>query len=223
MEFEVQENQGNNSIQGIINLQPQVNQVNQVQSQQQEIQIKQTDIQVSSTLEESVAVTLLRDLRQIGVKLRCVLVPTMSTDNARELRNWDLWGPLVFCLMLALTLSLSGNNDDGPGIFATIFVLIWVGSFVVTLNAQLLGGKVSFFQSVCVLGYCVFPINLGALFTLFFQFFYLKMFLVIGCFLWSTYSAVGFMKLLIPEQKRILALYPVILFYLFLSWFALIV
>ncbi|CAD8138953.1 unnamed protein product [Paramecium octaurelia] len=49
------------------------------------------------------------------------------------------------------------------------------------------------------------------------------MLLVIGCFMWSTYSAVGFLKLLIPEQKRILALYPVILFYLFLSWFALIV
>lgn len=42
---------------------------------------------------------------------------------------------IVYDYLTFRTLSLSGNNDDGPGIFATIFVLIWVGSFVVTLNA----------------------------------------------------------------------------------------
>jgi hypothetical protein len=39
---------------------------------------------------------------------------------------------------------------------------MWGGSFVVTVNTKLLGGHISFFQCVCVLGYCVFPIVLAA-------------------------------------------------------------
>ena len=37
----------------------------------------------------------------------------------------------------------------------------------VTLNAQLLGGKISFFQSVCVLGYCIFPLNVASVLCFF--------------------------------------------------------
>ena len=42
---------------------------------------------------------------------------------------------IVYYTLTFRTLSISGNNNDGPNVFATIFVLIWVGSFVVTLNA----------------------------------------------------------------------------------------
>jgi len=31
-------------------------------------------------------------------------------------------------------------------------VIVWVGSLIVTLNTKLVGGNISFFQSVCVLG-----------------------------------------------------------------------
>lgn len=40
---------------------------------------------------------------------------------------------------------------------------MWGGSFIVTINTKLLGGKISFFQCVCVLGYCIFPIVLAAI------------------------------------------------------------
>ena len=42
-------------------------------------------------------------------------------------------------------------GDGGPA-FAEVFVIVWLGSMVVTLNTKLLGGHISFFQSVCVLG-----------------------------------------------------------------------
>jgi len=38
-------------------------------------------------------------------------------------------------------------------------------------------------------------------------------------FIWSTYSSVYFIKAMVPEDRRALAMYPVFLFYLFLSWF----
>ena len=54
---------------------------------------------------------------------------------------------LLLCLVFAVTLSLRSGSDTDV-IFGSIFVLIWIGGFVVTLNARLLGGNVSFFQSI---------------------------------------------------------------------------
>lgn len=57
-------------------------------------------------------------------------------------------------------------------VFATVFVIVWVGAAAVTLNAQLLGGSISFFQSVCILGYCVFPLTLSSFGCLLMSFVY---------------------------------------------------
>lgn len=84
----------------------------------------------------------------------------------------------------------------------------------------------SLFQSVCVLGYCVCPINIAALIialTKSFLPFLIRTLLVILSFLWSTASSVGFMSTLVVKEKKYLAVYPVLLFYLFLSWFVLVV
>ena len=80
-----------------------------------------------------------------------------------------------------------------------------------------------------MLGYCVFPINLGALIVAFVGYFPIKLVLVLACFGWSTYgiilnnikkASIGFMGALVLEERKLLAVYPVFLFYLFLAWFA---
>jgi hypothetical protein len=35
-------------------------------------------------------------------KLEYVLLPRMTADKEKELKNWDLWGPLIFCLILCM-------------------------------------------------------------------------------------------------------------------------
>jgi hypothetical protein len=50
---------------------------------------------------------------------------------------------------------------------------------------------------------------------------FINVILVAGGFVWSTYSSVGFIKQMIPDDRKGLAVYPVFLFYLFLSWFIL--
>ena len=66
----------------------------------------------------------MRDVRMVLTKIQFVLVPRLETKRVRiatvrpflsdghscrwlrqELRNWDLWGPLVLCLLLAVILS----------------------------------------------------------------------------------------------------------------------
>jgi uncharacterized membrane protein YhdT len=75
----------------------------------------------------------------------------------------DLWGPLLVCLLLSTVLSLTAPGDTASMVFAAVFVIVWFGAAAVTVNAQLLGGTISFFQSVCILGYCVFPLTLSAM------------------------------------------------------------
>ena len=60
------------------------------------------------------------------------------------LRDWDLWGPLLLCMIVG---SILHEGEGGPH-FTQFFVLFWAGSAVITLNSKLLGGTISFFQSV---------------------------------------------------------------------------
>jgi len=93
----------------------------------------------------------------------------------------------------------------------------------VTLNARLLGGNVSFFQSVCVLGYSVFPIALASLIIAIFNVWFnvwAKIGIVGLAMVWTIWAATGFMAGLVTEKKKYLAVYPAVLFYMFLGWFA---
>jgi protein YIPF6 len=69
--------------------------------------------------------------------------------------------------MLSTTLSFSAPSSSTSVVFAAVFVIVWCGAAMVTVNAQLLGGTISFFQSVCILGYCVFPLTLSSLANVF--------------------------------------------------------
>lgn len=79
------------------------------------------------------------------------------------LRDWDLWyvyqsclsasdfgthtdklnflrGPLIFCLVLSLFLSVA-HGDQSSAVFSGVFCIVWLGEAAVTLQIKLLGGK----------------------------------------------------------------------------------
>jgi hypothetical protein len=56
------------------------------------------------------------------------------------LRDWDLWGPLVFCLLLSLLLSFP-MKEQKEIVFSGVFAMIWIGKAVVTMQIKLLGGN----------------------------------------------------------------------------------
>jgi protein YIPF6 len=148
--------------------------------------------------------------------------------------------------MLSTTLSLTAPGSSASLVFAAVFVIVWCGAAMVTINAQLLGGSISFFQSVCILGYCVFPLTLAAILCVVLSFlinqvsvsaYYMKYSslpsfpcshicsqlivkaIVVGIgFVWSTKASVVFMGQVISEERRTLAVYPVFFFYTFISW-----
>ena len=46
-----------------------------------------------------------------------------------------------------------------------VFGTCAAGAVVLTVNVVLLGGNIGFFQSMCLLGYCLFPMDLAAIVT----------------------------------------------------------
>ena len=57
---------------------------------------------------------------------------------------------------------------------------------MLTLNARLLGSKVSLFQNVCVIGYCLFPLIVSSMFMGIAMLpNIIKFFVNIACVVWS--------------------------------------
>ena len=71
--------------------------------------------------------------------------PDNIEQKRREVRNWDLWGPFLFCLILGVLLSIETDTDEGNLIFEIIFVVVWGGASVISVNGNLLGGQMSIF------------------------------------------------------------------------------
>ena len=67
----------------------------------------------------------------------------------------------MFILLLGIILS-SQNSDSTNTVFTMAFVVMGLGAVILTVNIILLGGNIVFFQSLCLLGYCLFPIVLAA-------------------------------------------------------------
>ncbi|ESN92335.1 hypothetical protein HELRODRAFT_89615 [Helobdella robusta] len=184
-----------------------------------------------NTLDEPVRATITRDLKAVGKKFMHVLYPRESRSL---LKDWDLWGPLMLCICLAVilhedTTSATSLSFDSSGPqFAEVFIVYWIGAAIVTLNIKLLGGSISIFQGVCVLGYCVLPLAVAALACSLLLvagdntfIFVVRCIFVFASLVWSVFASTAFLANCQPPRRKLLAVYPIFLFYFFLSWIVL--
>jgi len=170
------------------------------------------------TLDEPISATIKRDLVMIAGKIAKVIYPSKVMKTS-PLTDWDLWGPMLLCILLGTTMSLGkDSSDDSALVFTVVFVIVSLGASVITLNVQLLGGKLNFFQSVCTIGYCLFPLNVASTFCFFVSNTVLHAFVVVFCFIWAVYASIGFLDASLNSEKKALGIYPVFLFYLTLAW-----
>ncbi|CEF99952.1 Yip1 domain [Ostreococcus tauri] len=172
-----------------------------------------------STLDESIWETLARDAELVRKNCVAVLLPTnFHADGARRLREWDLWGPLFF--VLALSALLSAGTKNASETFSVVFATVGIGAVALTANVLLLGGRIIFLQSVALLGYCVVPLVLAAAACLASENKYFRTVVVGLAVAWSCRASVPFVSAAVPGSRKALAVYPVMLMYLFLGWLA---
>jgi hypothetical protein len=107
-------------------------------------------------------------------------------------------------------------------VFSAVFIIVWLGSAIITANTKLLGGHCNIFQGICVLGYCLFPLLLAAIVCRFWNNIFYQMGVVGVAFAWATFASIGFMAELVPPNRKVIAVYPVFLFYFVLGWLVLI-
>ncbi|KAJ7104063.1 hypothetical protein B0H15DRAFT_808287 [Mycena belliarum] len=174
------------------------------------------------TLDEPVSTTIARDLLSIYSKLVQVLYPRRASGR-EVLRDWDLWGPLILCLLLGIMMSITAPEAQSLNIFTSVIAICTIGALTVTVQAKLLGGRVSFFQGLCVLGYCIAPLNIAALVACFVRVIYIRAPIALLAWAWCIWASVNFLDGTKIEQQRILlAVYPLLLFYFILAWMILI-
>lgn len=175
--------------------------------------------QLENTLDESIIKTITRDLKLIYYKLKYVLNPFSSPiDKKFHVKNWDLWGPLLFITFLSSILSMS--SKDQSNVMVIVFGIFWLGSFLIYLNANLLDSKIKLFPIICLLGYCLFPLLVAAFILSLINFYDIFKFLIIGvmCF-WSLFCVEGYIRSVCDKEQKFLVFYPVILMFIFISWF----
>uniref|UniRef100_A0A0D9WGZ3 Protein YIP n=1 Tax=Leersia perrieri TaxID=77586 RepID=A0A0D9WGZ3_9ORYZ len=166
-----------------------------------------------NTLTEPVWDTVKRDLSRIVSNLKLVVFPNpFREDPGKALRDWDLWGPFFFIVFLGLTLSWSASVKKSE-VFAVAFAVLAAGAIILTLNVLLLGGHINFFQSLSLLGYCLFPLDVGALICMLKDNAILKIVAVMVTLAWSSWAAYPFMSAAVNPRRKALALYPVFLMY----------
>uniref|UniRef100_A0ACD5T981 Uncharacterized protein n=1 Tax=Avena sativa TaxID=4498 RepID=A0ACD5T981_AVESA len=167
----------------------------------------------TNTLTEPVWDTVRRDLTRIVSNLKLVVFPNpFREDPGKALRDWDLWGPFFFIVFLGLTLSWSASVRKSE-VFAVAFAVLAAGAVILTLNVLLLGGQIIFFQSLSLLGYCLFPLDVGALICLMKDNDILKIVVVAVTLAWSSWAAYPLMSTAVNPRRKALALYPVFLLY----------
>jgi len=152
----------------------------------------------------------------------CELVVTQMAPLGPDV-NIPLIIQSPVCVLLSLLLQ-DPSNSKGPR-FTEAFTLVFFGSCVVTANIKLLGGKISFFQSLCVIGYCLLPSIFASLACHLLHFegakrlsMFLRLLSAGIGFAWSTYASITFLSSAQPERRRFLTIYPIILFYFVTAW-----
>jgi hypothetical protein len=175
--------------------------------------------QNENTFDESILKTITRDLTLIYYKLKYILNPFSSpVDKRYHIMMWDLWGPLLFITLLSCTLSMS--SKDKENVMVLVFSIFWIGSFLVYLNATLLDSKIRIFPIICLLGYCLFPLIVAAFILSLVNIHDILKLLLVGlmCF-YSLFCIYSYIKTLCEKDQKILVFYPVVLMFIFISWF----
>jgi hypothetical protein len=142
-------------------------------------------------------------------------------------------GPLLFCLLLSFFLSINAREDQRSQVFSGVFAMIWMAEAIVTFQIKLLGGTMyvcchsgkepisdtnnhhsSFFQSVCIIGYTLFPLVIAALLSALRvpTIVRIPVYSVLG--LWSLAAGVSILGGSGVVKNRVsLAVYPLFVFY----------
>lgn len=150
------------------------------------------------------------------------MLPFSYEDKLAELRDWDLWGPLVFGIVITLFIALASSHSQTEEVFGTIYIILFGGATIVGINAQMVGSEGSIFMMISILGYCLAPFVIASVVNYFLRKYIFMLGVSIVCgfsWFWAVKSASVFIAACCRRSRRALALYPIMLYYMFFAFF----
>jgi hypothetical protein len=158
----------------------------------------------------------------------------LESGMSEGLKDWDLWGPLVFCLLLSLFMSWGAGGKQKELVFSGVFALVWIGEAVVTMQIRLLGGNMyvhkldhigtklttnsAFFQSVSIIGYTLFPLVIASLLSAIGIPIIVRVPVYLVLIAWSMAAGVSILGGSGVVRNRVgIAVYPLFVFYMLLG------
>jgi hypothetical protein len=117
-----------------------------------------------------------------------------------------------------MILAATAPSGQTTFLFTGIFSIVTFGGAVATVNVMLIGGTIGFFPSLSALGYCLFPMATASLVSLVFPWVLVKLAVIPCAWWWSISSLSRFFGRQIPEDRKLLGLYPCALLYAILAW-----
>ena len=135
----------------------------------------------------------------------------------------DFWGPLVNTLLLSVCLGI-GTIATIPA-FTISFTIIWMGCFLITVNARLLGYRLPLLPTIAFLGYCLTPLAVAVLLiSVLPNIWMIRLVMTTFGTGWAIFSSLRLLEMdPALEERRILASYPFCLFYCLIAWLVMIV
>jgi hypothetical protein len=152
------------------------------------------------------------DLKDIYYKIRCVLLPTLGGLQRDMIRdNPDFWGPLLIVLAYAL-ISVYGQLK----VVSWILTIWIIGSMIIFILTRVLGGEVTYSQTLGIIGYSLLPLLIGAPFVSLIGHNSWLAFIFKGVVVfWASYSAGSLLAQEELSNKKPLILYPTFLLYVY--------
>ncbi|CBY09732.1 unnamed protein product [Oikopleura dioica] len=163
------------------------------------------------------------DPSEIWYKIRCILLPVFISKwgyQKHVLRdNPDFWGPLMSVTIFS-AISVWGQSH----VVGWIYTFWFSGSALIFGLGRVLGGDITYSQSLSIIGYSLLPLSTVCLTMMITGscsggFNFLGYVLWIFGIVWSSYSAAS---LLVADEfldKKPLITYPIILLYIYFMHF----
>lgn len=128
--------------------------------------------------------------------------------------------PCCWCYYPDIECSTSGKQLMWVMFYFALWWLIFHGTFLISVFSLFeQGGHIIFFQSLSLLGYCLFPLAIGALICMLEGNVIIKIVVVSITLAWSCWAAYPFMSAAVNPRRKALALYPVFLMYISVAFF----
>ena len=131
-------------------------------------------------------------------------------------------------------LSMRAHDEQSSLVFSGVFTIVWIGEAIVTLQIKLLGGSMyapstpyvdstkltansrsSFFQSVCIIGYTLFPLVIAALLSALGLPIIVRVPVYVVLIAWAMAAGVSILGGSGVVRNRVgIAVYPLLVFYI---------